>query len=83
MVDAVRRWRPTPKPVLRSGGEATSKVCGVGVAMLPGYRRAAHSLIDFVVNVGTIRGRPTHRAASPVEGRPVAGYGPTDGAEAS
>jgi hypothetical protein len=51
--------------------------------MLPGYRRAPHSLIDFVVNVGTIRGRPTHRAASPVEGRPVAGYGPTDGAEAS
>jgi hypothetical protein len=30
-------------------------------------------LIDLVVNVGTIRGRPNWRAASSPEGRPVAG----------
>jgi hypothetical protein len=81
--DLLRGGGSTPEPVLADGEEATLKACGVGVAMLPGYRRAPHSLIDFVVNVGTIRGRPTHRAASPVEGRSVAGYGPTDGAEAS
>ena len=50
--------RPTPKPVERSGGEATVKCLrrrrgdAVGV-------KAGASLIDrFVVNVGTIRGRP-------------------------
>jgi len=30
------RWAaPTPKPALGTGGEATLKVCGIGVAMLP------------------------------------------------
>jgi hypothetical protein len=33
---SVTRREPTPKPVYRSGGEATSKYCGVGVAMLSG-----------------------------------------------
>ena len=44
---------------------------------------APHSLIDLVVNVGTTRGRPNRRAASSPEGRPVAGCGPSGGAEAS
>src|SRR5680860_1733430 len=30
--------RPTPKPVQRSGGEATVNACGVAVAMLSGSR---------------------------------------------
>jgi hypothetical protein len=29
--------------VFKAGGEATVKVCGVGVAMLPGYSWTAHS----------------------------------------
>lgn len=35
----------TPKPVDSAGGEATLKVCGVGVAMLPGHELGA-SLVD-------------------------------------
>ena len=68
-----------------SGGEATSKNCGVGVAMLSRSRRAPPSSIDSMVNVGTIPGRPPHRAASPAGGqvrcRPMAagwGGGPDD-----
>jgi hypothetical protein len=30
-------WGSTPKPCAADGGEATLKVCGVGVARLPGY----------------------------------------------
>ena len=55
----LRRCGPTPKPVCGSGGEATLKVCGVGVAMLSGSRRASPSSIDSVVNVGTVPGRPS------------------------
>ena len=33
---AARKVRLTPKPVMRAGGEAVLKVCGVGMAMLPG-----------------------------------------------
>ncbi len=36
-------WVATPKPGKGPGGEATLKVCGVGVAMLPGYSWTAHS----------------------------------------
>jgi hypothetical protein len=36
-VTIAAKWRwSTPKPVRVSGGEATVKACGVGVAMLPG-----------------------------------------------
>ena len=50
------------------------------VAMLSGSRRAPPSSIDSMVNVGTIPGRPPHRAASPAGGqvrcRPMAaGWG--------
>lgn len=34
------------------------KVCGVAMARLSGLRRTSNPLIDFLVNVGTIRGRP-------------------------
>jgi hypothetical protein len=39
------RWWSTPKPVDSAGGEATLKVCGVGVAMLPGHELGT-SLVD-------------------------------------
>ena len=48
------------------------KVCGVAVAMLSGSRRAPPSSIDFMVNVGTVRGRPPRRAAARLVGRSVA-----------
>src|SRR4051794_40984636 len=34
------------------------KVCGVGVAMLPGHSWTPHWLIDCLVNGGTTRGPP-------------------------
>ena len=37
--------RSTPKPVDSAGGEATLKVCGIGVAMLSGHELGA-SLVD-------------------------------------
>jgi hypothetical protein len=49
------------------------KVCGVVVAMLS-EQKLDISLVDqHMVNVGTIRGRPTVRTSSPVGGRPVVG----------
>ena len=43
---------------IASGAEATVKVCGVGVAMLPGQQVGA-SLVDrCAVNVGTVCGCP-------------------------
>lgn len=59
-----------------------SKACGVGMARLPGYRWAPPSLIDFMVNVGTIRSRPPRWTASPAAGRSVVDRGLSDGAEA-
>ena len=67
------RGLPTPKPGHGSGGEAMLKACGVGMARLPGYRWTPPSLIDFVVNVGTIRSRPSLRTTSPAAGRSVVG----------
>ncbi|WP_276082661.1 transposase [Nonomuraea thailandensis] len=61
--------RSTPKPYVFDGGEATLKVCGVGVARLPGYSWAPNRPIGCVVNVGTARGRPSARAASPADGQ--------------
>jgi hypothetical protein len=41
--------------------------------MLPGQKLDI-SLVDrHIVNVGTIRARPTGRISNPVEGRPVVG----------
>jgi hypothetical protein len=37
---------PTPKPIKRVGGEATVKVCGVAVAMLPGQSGVPDWSID-------------------------------------
>ncbi len=39
-------WWSTPKPAWRAGGEATVKVCGVAVAMLPGHGWAPSWSID-------------------------------------
>ena len=67
--------QPTPKPVQRSGGEATVKCLRRSRGDAVGVKVGA-SLIDrFVVNVGTIRGRPPG-------GYPIrwwAGPLPTDG----
>jgi len=38
-------WRSTPKPGSFAGEEATVKVCGVAVAMLPGQSWASPSSI--------------------------------------
>jgi hypothetical protein len=47
------------------------KVCGVAVAMLPGQELDI-SLVDrHMVNVGTIRGRPTGPVSNLVGGRLV------------
>jgi hypothetical protein len=51
------------------GGEATLNACGVGVAMLSGYSWAPTWSIDNMVNVGTIRSRPTLRTPSPRRGQ--------------
>src|SRR6266511_4997709 len=59
----------TPKPDVFAGGEATLKVCGVGVAKLPGYSWPPTWTSGFVTNVGTTRGRPHRRAAGPVDGQ--------------
>jgi hypothetical protein len=62
--------RSTPKPGSHAGGEATVKVCGVGVAMLSGQKLGA-SLVDrHMVNVGTIlvalpSGHPARPGAGP------------------
>ena len=49
------------------------KVCGVAVAMLPGQELDI-SLVDrHMVNVGTIRGRPTGPVPNLVGGRLVVG----------
>jgi hypothetical protein len=69
--------QPTPWPPLVAGLEAMPKVCGVGVAMLPGYSWAPAGLIEHRVNVGTIRDRPDLRhpalrdgaGSLPAEGR--------------
>lgn len=54
----VSTGQPTPKPVQRSGGEATVKCLRRSRGDAVGVKVGA-SLIDrFVVNVGTIRGRP-------------------------
>jgi hypothetical protein len=65
--------RSTPKPGSFAGGEATVKVCGVAVAMLPGQELDI-SLVDrHMVNVGTVRGRPTGPVSNLVGGRLVVG----------
>jgi len=61
--------RSTPKPFVFGGKEATLKVCGIGVARLPGYSWVPNQLIGCVVNVGTARGLPIAWAASPVVGQ--------------
>ena len=76
-----REVRSTPKPVNRAGEEATVKVCSVSVAMLPGQSWSPTWSIDFLVNVGTISGRPLFRLARSEMGRFVASCGPGDGAE--
>jgi len=68
--------RSTPKPCAADGGEATVKVYGVAVAMLPGYSWAPIWPIDDPVNVGTTCGRPGRRAAGLVVGRSAADCGP-------
>jgi hypothetical protein len=55
------------------GEEATPKVCGVGVAMLPGQSRVPHWLIDCWVNVGTISRLPVAGLPARAGGRFVAG----------
>jgi hypothetical protein len=66
---------PTPWPHLVVGVEATLKVCGVGVAMLPGYSWVPAWLIEQQVNVGTVRGRPIPDSQSGERAGPL----PTEG----
>jgi hypothetical protein len=65
-----------------AGEEATVKVCGVGVAMLPGHSWTPHSSIGYVVNVGTTRGRPSGRTASSGRGQARRRLTAVGGAEA-
>ena len=46
--DLCREVRSTPKPVDCVGGEATVKVCGVAVAMLPGQSWVAYLVDRFL-----------------------------------
>jgi hypothetical protein len=46
-VHATERLVVTPKPVKSAGEEAMLKVCGVGMAKLPGHSWAAHSTIGW------------------------------------
>jgi hypothetical protein len=78
---AVRDLHPvgmgsTPKPVNCAGGEATVTICGVSVARLPGQSWVPTWSIDFLVNVGTMSGRPLCRPARSGMGRFVANCGP-------
>jgi hypothetical protein len=52
------------------------KACGVAVAMLPGQSWASPWPIDFLVNVGTISGRPVLWPARSGVGRFVVDCGP-------
>jgi hypothetical protein len=79
--DLCREVRSTPKPVDCAGQEATVKVCGVGVAMLPGQSWVTYLVDRFLVNVGTVSGRPVFWPARSEVGRFVANCGPGDGAE--
>jgi hypothetical protein len=81
---AVRDLHPvgmgsTPKPVDGAGGEATVRVCGVGVARLLGQSWAPLWSIDFLVNVGTVSGCPLCWPAGSGMGRFVANCGPEMG----
>ena len=57
------------------------KACGVVMAMLPGYQLGTGPADRCVVNVGTVRCRPSRRAASLAAGRLVAGCRLSGGAE--
>jgi hypothetical protein len=46
--DLCREVRSTPKPVDCAGGEVTVKVCGVGVAMLPGQSWVTYLVDRFL-----------------------------------
>ena len=49
--------------------EAAVKVCGVAVAVLPGYSWAPTWLIGYVVNVGTAGGCPLARVSGLGDGQ--------------
>lgn len=55
------------------GEEAMLKVCGVGMARLPGYSWAPNWLSGYLVNVGTIHDRPQSGQPFQGGGRLVAG----------
>lgn len=66
-----------------SVGEATVNVCGVAVAMLSGYQLGAGLVDRRVVNMGTVRGRPSSRPCRPGWGQVRRRLMATGGAEAS
>ena len=65
-----------------AGAEAAVKVCGVAVAVLPGYSWAPTWLIGYVVNVGTAVAALSPGHPAWVMGRPAAGCWSPGGTEA-
>ena len=59
------------------------KVCGVIMAMLPGYQLGTGPADRCMVNVGTVRGRPCRACRVRAGGRLAASWWPRAGAEAS
>ena len=62
--------RPTPKPTIDVGGEATVNACGVAVGEAAGAELGADPVDRYMVNVGTVPVLP-HPASSQLVGGQV------------